>query len=231
MTYDPGMPGPEGERQYRPPYQYQAPQQHKKPRKWIVPVVIGLVVAIVLCIIGSALAAALSPDKPKVTSSTQASVPDGGTEPKPDAGKEVELPKEQSTFKLKAGTTVEVDTGVGKHEVTVRSFKTYKRPCGDGFGDPERGMFLVADILVTVKEGTADVNPLFFEWVGDDGTTSDGLSAIFSGCGEPNLDSANNLPAGTKRAGKIVIDVANTKGNLEYGGSLFNGKATASWRP
>jgi hypothetical protein len=93
--------------------------------------------------------------------------------------------------------------------------------------DPERGMFLVVDVLVEATKGTVPVNSLNFEWVGEDGTTSNTIDGAFSGCDKSRL-AATDLRAGQKRAGQIVFDVSSTKGAVEFAPDILS-SAAASW--
>ncbi|MBM2622746.1 hypothetical protein JIG36_45325 [Actinoplanes sp. LDG1-06] len=85
-------------------------------------------------------------------------------------------------------------------------------------------------MTIAVTEGSASMNPLHFEWVGDNGITADSISGAFSGCAKNNLSSANGVRAGQKRAGQIVFDVPSAKGAVEFSPDAF-GSAEASWRP
>lgn len=133
----------------------------------------------------------------------------------------------EATFDLKPGSTLTVETFTGTIEVTVKSFRTSKTAC-DRYGvKPDEGMYLIADVTVKITEGTGSINPLFFNWVGDDGTTANAISGAFSGCGK-SLDSGNGMRTGTLRSGQVVFDVSSTRGALEY---EVAGRAVGSWRP
>jgi hypothetical protein len=153
------------------------------------------------------------------------------TPAEPDPTEGPDAPADTETFDMKVGSTLVVKSDDGdRHDVTVRSFTTFKKGCSSFSPEPDNGMYLVVDVLVNVVTGTASVNPLHFTWVGEDGTTDTGIGGGFSGCAKNRLDSQNDLRAGQKRAGQIVFDVASTKGAVEYSSGAFTGKTMGSWK-
>ena len=116
----------------------------------------------------------------------------------------------------------------GTIEITVRSFSTSTKGCSSFAPPPNKGMYLIADVTATVTKGTSSINPFYFQWVADDGTTVNGMAGAFSGCGGDMLDSGSNIRAGSKRSGAVVFDVANKSGAVEY---QHRFEAAGSWKP
>lgn len=131
------------------------------------------------------------------------------------------------TFNMKAGDTLVITDDEGTLEVTINRFTTSNKGCRSFAPDPDEGMYLIADVTARVTKGTASINPFYFEWVGDDGSTTNGLIGALSGCGNP-LGSGVDLRTGSKRSGTVVFDVADRKGVVEY---QHNFKAAGSWKP
>ena len=178
-----------------------------------------------LCVLGSVIAAVAGGDGETTVTPPP---PRAGSQP---TGKSVDEPKalkgaEKSTFNLAVGSTLTLDAGGDVQDWTVTSPK-FRKSCG-GLSAAEHGGFLVVDVKVTQKEGTGSVNPLFFTFVADDGTTSNSLSAAFSGCAKNNLDATNSLREGQRRAGQIAFDVAAAKGSLELTPGL-GAESAGSW--
>ncbi len=220
MSYEP----PPGPQPYGPPPGYPVQPAPKKSKKtlWIV---LGSVLAGVLLLCGggaviAVLAGGYSAGKDKVAVVD----PSAG-----DAPAEPEQAKEPAEFNLKPGTTVTITGDEGTQQVTIKSVKPFKKGCGEFNTDPEKGVYIVADVQVAVTKGKASVNSLFFKWVGADGTTSDSLSGLFSGCEKTSLDSVNDLRAGQKRVGQMTFDVTSAKGAIEFAPSAFS-DAMASWK-
>lgn len=132
------------------------------------------------------------------------------------------------TFNLKAGETLVISDDDGTIEITVRSFTTSSKGCRSFAPPPDKGMYLIADVTATVTKGTASINPFYFQWVADDGTTVNGLAGALSGCGGDMLDSGSNIRAGSKRSGAVVFDVADKSGAVEYQHKF---EAAGSWKP
>ncbi|MFY1626538.1 hypothetical protein ACN268_25580 [Micromonospora sp. WMMD735] len=131
-------------------------------------------------------------------------------------------------FNLRAGQTLVISDDDGTIEITLRSFSTSTKGCRSFAPPPNKGMYLIADVTATVTKGTSSINPFYFQWVADDGTTVNGLAGAFSGCGGDLLDSGSGIPAGSKRAGSVVFDVADKNGVVEYQHKF---KAAGSWKP
>jgi hypothetical protein len=126
----------------------------------------------------------------------------------------------------KAATFTDSD-GTWTVAVTARTWSD--KNCGSAAGffpDPD-GKLLIVDVAFEVTKGTASINPFFFDYLDSAGKRGD--YAILSGCDEPPLEADNDLPAGTKRTGKIVFDVTvGQTGVIQYE-NLF-GDDAASWK-
>lgn len=128
---------------------------------------------------------------------------------------------------MKAGDTLVITDNDGTVEITVAKFRTVSEACQTYAPKPQKGRYLIAEVTATVTKGTGSINPFYFEWVADDGTTVNGLVGALAGCGDP-LGAGNNLRTGSKRSGTVVFDVADTNGALEYQ-HLF--ETAGSWKP
>ncbi|MEV4824019.1 hypothetical protein [Micromonospora sp. NPDC049274] len=131
------------------------------------------------------------------------------------------------TRNMSAGDTLVIDDNGGTVEITVTKFSTATKPCTSYGLKPDEGMYVIADVTVTVTKGTGSANPFYFQWVAADGTETNAIAGILSGCGKP-MPAANDLTVGTKRTGSVVFDVPDASGVLEYQHEF----ATAgSWKP
>lgn len=215
------------------------PPARKKPKTLAILGIVAGAVVLLCCGVSTigliASAGDTADDKPAAlaspapASTRPADAAPAAEEPATDATTPDEAPPTPDTFDMKPGSTLIVETSSGILEVTVKSFKTSKRAC-DQFGtEPDEGLYLIANVSVKITKGTGSINPLYFNWVADDGTTANSISGAFAGCGKA-LDSGNDMRTGTLRSGAVVFDVANTKGALEYEGGLLGG-AAGSWRP
>ncbi|TDB93217.1 DUF4352 domain-containing protein, partial [Micromonospora fluostatini] len=126
-----------------------------------------------------------------------------------------------------AGDTLVLTDDDGVLEITVTKFSSTDKACRSFSGPPSKGLYLIAEVEAEVTKGTSSINPIYFEWVAEDGTTTNGLAGIIAGCGD-SLASGNNLPAGTKRSGVVVFNVADDDGVLEYNHRF---RSAGSWRP
>ncbi|GIE32621.1 hypothetical protein Ait01nite_056660 [Actinoplanes italicus] len=246
MSYEPPPPPP-----YQPPppphgYGYGPVPPQPAPPGWGPPAPVKQTGGnrTVLAVVGGVLAlccggigiAALSDDTPTTSTSTNAGdtvqETEGGAQgiqqqEKAPAEKPAK-PVEADTFNVPAGSKITHQDGGSTVEAVMRSVKTYKKGCNSLDVDPENGLFVVVDVVVTQTKGKGSVNPLHFEFVAEDGTSANALSAVFSGCGEPSLASAD-LRAGQKRAGKIVFDVGMKAGALEWTPDGLPGEVAGSW--
>lgn len=225
MPPQPAQPG------WMPP----APVKKSNNKKIFAAIVGGV---LVLCCGGIGLAA-LTDDK----STTATPAPAGGTARQESApeqaaqkpeGQATEKPAAEpkadgsETFNIAAGSKITYENDGAVVEAVMRSVKTHKQACNSLNVDPENGMFVVVDLVVTQTKGKGSVNPLHFEFVAEDGTSANALSAAFSGCAEPSLAAAD-LRAGQKRAGKIAFDASMKNGTLEWTPDGLLGDAVGSW--
>ncbi|GIJ25852.1 hypothetical protein Vqi01_10140 [Micromonospora qiuiae] len=207
-------------------------------RKVLIVVIVVAVVALLCCVGGIvALVAAtkqaadqVSEALPMPTVSYEppapaTSAPAPGTPPSPAAP--TTPGNRGETFDMKPGDTLVITDDDGTIEVTVTKFRTVTEACRSFAPKPEKGRYLIAEVTAKVTKGTGSINPFYFEWVADDGTTVNGLVGALSGCGDP-LGSGNDLRTGSKRSGTVVFDVADAKGTLEYR-HLF--ETAGSWKP
>jgi hypothetical protein len=194
-----------------------------------------LIVAIVagLCLIGGVLNAITGADTKNgaaVTTQPPATQTAKG-QPADEEQPATEQPADDSgQFNLKPGTTLTITGDDGSvQDTTILSFKQHKGACGSFGADPENGTYLIAEVRVVQKKGTGSVNPLYFDFVGDDGTTSNSIGGAFSGCAKNDLDSTNSLRAGSKRSGQVVFDVKSAKGTVEMTPGLI-AETIGSWK-
>ncbi|MGC4761718.1 hypothetical protein ACLQ20_02525 [Micromonospora sp. DT46] len=218
--YAPGGPGYPGG---APGYPLGAPHPAAPPKKNKTVLIVVAVVAVLalLCCIGGVVALIAGANKaaddlnkaaPRITLQ-----PDG---PSPSA-------RDGETFNMKPGATLVVSDDDGTMEITVTRFTTETKGCRSYAPPPDKGMYLIAHVTATVTKGKSSINPFYFNWVAANGTTANGLASALSGCGD-TLDSGNNLPEGSRRAGTVVFNVADKNGALEY---LHRFETTGSWRP
>ncbi|MBM7086748.1 DUF4352 domain-containing protein [Micromonospora humidisoli] len=197
-------------------------------------IVVGLVVALVvlLCCGGIIALAVAGGDKAdEAAGEFDPSPPTPGVTAAPGLPGDPPSAAPSSTdesFNLKAGQTLVISDNDGTIEITVRSFSTSTKGCRSYAPPPNKGFYLIADVTATVTKGTSSINPFYFQWVADDGTTVNGLAGAFSGCGGDLLDSGSGIPAGSKRSGSVVFDVADKNGVVEYQHKF---KAAGSWKP
>ncbi|MEO3771492.1 DUF4352 domain-containing protein [Micromonospora sp. B9E7] len=136
-------------------------------------------------------------------------------------------PPAGDTRNMSPGDTLVIDGDEGTIEITVTKFSTATKPCTSYGLKPDGGMYVIADVTLTVTKGTASANPLFFNWVAADGSEANAVAGAFSGCGKP-MPSAEDLTAGTRRTGSVVFDVHDASGVLEYQ-PMF--ETAGSWKP
>lgn len=175
-----------------------------------------------LCLMGIAASAGRSQDDPPASVKQAAPAAKGNDKPAP-----AKKPEKRSTFDVPVGTTLTLDTDDNVQEWTV-SAPRYRTSCG-GIGEADNGGFLIVDVKMLQKEGTGSVNPLFLNFVSDDGTTANSMSGAFSGCEKNSLDSSNSLRPGQKRAGQVAFDVASEQGSVELTPGLGS-DTVGSWK-
>jgi hypothetical protein len=206
------------------PYQ-QTPAAPAKSSNRTLFIVLGVVGGLLaLCCIGGVAVFALYPAMLSSTSSgsddpvvnQEPPIVDQPNNPGQPGGNSVDMP---------VGTSVDVTSGGDAYTIAITSATWRDDNCEENEFLPQpEGKLLVLDVTWEVTKGTASINPFFFEYVDSDGVTGD--YSIFDGC-DPALDAGNDLPAGSKRTGKVVFEVkGKTTGTVSYGD--FTG-AKASW--
>ncbi len=117
---------------------------------------------------------------------------------------------------LEIGDTVELRNAYGDRvEITITSAES-RKTCGATARKPETGSYLVADVTVKVKSGTASVKATDFDFApAAGGWPHRDIGPEFTGCGGAGLGTLDNLTAGTERDGRLVFDVSGT-GRIVY---------------
>ena len=118
-------------------------------------------------------------------------------------------------FKVGQAGHVTGDAGLDA-TVTLVSLKFYAAPKDTTMGSaPANGQFAVADVLISVKAGSYDYNPLYFKYQAGDATTYDSMSGNADLAGfDPSL-SSGTLTAGQKTRGFITWDVPKGKTGVD----------------
>jgi hypothetical protein len=185
---------------------------------------------LVLCCGGIGLAALT--DDTSTTTAPTAATGTAGQEPTGDAeaGREPEAAPadDAGSFNVPAGSRIVHRDGGGTVQAVMRSVRTHRKACNSLDVEPENGLFVVVDVIVSQTKGKGSVNPLDFTFVAEDGTSANALSAVFSGCDEPSLAAAD-LRAGQKRAGKIAFDASMRAGTLEWAPGGLGSDTAGSW--
>lgn len=209
-----------------PPSPVQPAKSNKKP---IIIIAVIAAVLVLLCCVGGAVALIRGVNEAADQAERELSEPLVTTAPIPPRATP-SSPSNQNdgeTFNMKAGDTLVITDDEGTLEITVTRFRTTEKACTAYSPKPRKGLYLTAEITATVTKGRMSVNPFYFQWVASDGTTTNGLAGALSGCGDL-LDSGVNLREGSKRAGTVTFDVADTNGALEY---RHNFETAGSWKP
>ncbi|WP_036374085.1 DUF4352 domain-containing protein [Micromonospora sp. ATCC 39149] len=205
----------------------------KSSKKPIIIIVVVVAVLALLCCVGGIVALVAGaneaakeaerqlPTAPRVTTAPSGLPTADPTSPSSSA------PPDGETFNMKAGETLVITDDEGTLEITVLRFRTSAKGCKSYSPDPDKGLYLIADVTATVKKGKMSINPFYFQWVAEDGTTANGIAGALAGCGDL-LDSGVNLREGSKRTGSVTFDVANKNGALEYRHEL---EIAGSWKP
>ncbi|MEU5904260.1 hypothetical protein [Micromonospora sp. NPDC047527] len=128
---------------------------------------------------------------------------------------------------MPAGRTLQMDDDRGVMKITVDRFSTSTEPCRASGLKPSKGTYVIADVTVSVVQGTGSINPLYFWWIAADGTKTSSIAGVLSGCGK-SMPSGTDLPVGTTRTGTLVFNVPDTNGVLEY---QHRFKAAGTWKP
>ncbi|MDG4836603.1 hypothetical protein O7631_08750 [Micromonospora sp. WMMD967] len=204
------------------------PMPAQGSKKTVVVVAVSAAVLTLLACAGGIVAVVIGANR------AATSVTDAGPAPgvsrgvaQPPAKTPSSAPPADGTRNMSPGDTLVVDGDEGTIEITVTKFSTATKPCKAYGLKPDEGMYVIADVTLTVTKGTASANPLFFNWVAADGSQANAIAGAFSGCGKP-MPSAEELTAGTRRTGSVVFDVHDTSGVLEYQ-PMF--ETAGSWKP
>ncbi|MFF4876682.1 hypothetical protein [Micromonospora sp. NPDC000668] len=206
------------------------PAPAKKSKKTVVIVAVTAAVLTLLCCAGGIVAVVIGANRAanEVTEALPTPGVTRGVGQSPRTAPSSNPPStDDDTRNMSAGETLVIDGDDGTVEVTVTKFSTATKPCASYGLKPDNGMYVIADVTVTVTKGTGSANPLYFQWVAADGTETNAIAGIFSGCGK-SMSAGNGLAAGTKRTGTVVFDVSGTNGVLEYQHEF---ETAGSWRP
>ena len=213
-----------------PAYANPAPTSNKKTLI-ILFSVIGGVVLLLCCLVGGGalLYRAVSADTvtgPRANPTNQPSIVEP-TRSAPRTTAATTAPAGRTT-NLALGQAATFSDSDGRWTVAITSREWRDTNCDDSsfFPDPD-GRLLVVDVVFEVLAGEASINPLYFDYKDSAGRSGD--FSFFSGCDEPDLESDNNLPAGTRRTGKLVFDVTGGQtGTVEY--SMPISDVQGSWK-
>ncbi|MFG1952832.1 hypothetical protein [Micromonospora sp. NPDC048830] len=209
-----------------PPGPAQPPKSNKKP---IIIIAVVAAVLALLCCIGGVVALvkgagdAAEEAKRDITLPGVTTAPSGRPTPKSSSSS----PATGETFNMDAGDTLVITDDDGTLEITVTRFRTTTKGCKSYSPEPDKGLYLTAEVTATVTKGNMSINPFYFQWVAADGTTANGIAGALAGCGDL-LDSGVNLREGSKRTGVVTFDVADKNGVLEYRHKL---ETAGSWKP
>jgi hypothetical protein len=206
------------------------PAKKRRALPWILG---GLAVLLLLCCGGVGITLMAGKDAvdqavEDLEASAAASAP-AGDEPAQPVEEETDEPATAETQNMAVGETLIITSNKGDElRVTVTKVTSRAKACDDYMPAPESGKFVIATVQVKVVKGTGSVNPLYFTFVKPDGTTDNGISGAFSGCGKA-LASGNNLPTGSVRSGQLVFDVNPAKGQIVYE-DIIGGGVLGSWK-
>lgn len=222
----PGYPQPG----YPPPGYGYAPAPPPRKKSYV-GLILGIVVGLVVlcCGIGAVLYMIGRNMADSVAPAPTLSLPSVPTFPgEPSRTPDGEPSGTGETFKLAPGTKVIVTDSGDEVELTVSDPSWRATKCSGGLTDP-RGEYLTVEVTFTVTKGTGSINPLYFTYIDPAGSRSSGFSGLFSGCDEPGIDAANNVPEGETRVGKLTFDVEGDRGGVVQFVLGF-GDPTASWQ-
>ncbi|MEU4400728.1 hypothetical protein [Micromonospora orduensis] len=206
------------------------PQPPKNSKTTVVAVAVTAALLTLLCCAGGIVAAVIGANRAghQVTEALPTpEVTRGAGQPPADPPKPTPRSANGDTRNMSAGDTLVIDGDDGTVEITVTKFSTATKPCKSYGLKPDEGMYVIADVTVTVTRGTGSANPLFFQWVAADGTEKNAVGGVFSGCGKP-MPAGTDLTAGSRRTGSVVFDVHDTSGVLEYQHQF---ETAGSWKP
>ncbi|SIR17615.1 DUF4352 domain-containing protein [Micromonospora avicenniae] len=220
-AYPPGAYPPGG----YPPGGPQPPE--KKSNKTVLIIVIVVAVLALLCCGGGVAAVIYGANQAdEVAASLPTTTPTGDVDIPSALPDDPEETADSETRNMAVGDTLVITEDVSVVEITVTKFSTRTKGCNEFAPDPDKGIYLIADVTVKATKGSAAVNPLYFQWVAADGTETNAIAGLFAGCGE-NLEPGD-ISAGRKRTGTVVFNVADKNGVLEY---LHQFQPAGSWKP
>ncbi|WP_320065751.1 hypothetical protein [Micromonospora sp. RTGN7] len=233
QQYQPGAPGAPyvpGAAPGAPGYPFGPVQPPKSNKKPIIIIAVVVVVLALLCCVGGIVALVMGSNEVAKEAERQLPGPVATTAP---GSRPTAQPTSSSSsptgenFNLKPGETLTVTDALGTMEITVQRFRTSIKGCKSYSPEPKKGLYVIADITATVTKGTMSINPFYFQWVADDGSTTSGIAGAFAGCGDL-LNSGVHLEEGSKRTGSVTVDVADQNGALEYRHKF---ETVGSWKP
>jgi hypothetical protein len=101
----------------------------------------------------------------------------------------------------RVGAALTVASGDKVSKVTIVSAKYSPKPIG--YSTPEKGGFLVVDVLWESEKGTADVNPLLFN-----AKDARGVQQSATYVSDLDVLASASVPPGDKLRGFVVFDIA-----------------------
>lgn len=203
MSYTPPpySPGPQypqqpGQPYGAPPpgYPLQPPPPPQKPARPGRVILITAAAVVAVCVGGMAVAVVAGgngPSEPTTVTEAAQQAKDTGSAEDDDQATTDTKADDKGPFDLKLGAEATVETGDGTQTIVVKSVRSFKKGCSGFAPQPDNGMYVVADVVIEATEGEVSVNALNFTWVATDGTTSDSLDGLFSGCDKNHLDAAD----------------------------------------
>jgi hypothetical protein len=109
---------------------------------------------------------------------------------------------EPTPKQAQVGAPITVTSGDKVSKVTIVSAKYSPEPIG-GYSTPEKGGYLILDVLWESEKGTADVSPYLFN--AKDATGVQKGTTYVSGL---DLLASAHVPPGDKLRGAVVFDIA-----------------------
>lgn len=206
------------------------PAPAKNSKKTVIIVAVTAAVLALLCCAGGITAVVIGANRAADEVSEALPTPDvtrGVGQPPVPTPSSARPSTDGETQNMSVGDTLVIDNSRGTIEITVTKFSTSTTACRANGFKPSKGLYVIADVNVSVTMGTASTNPLYFRWIAADGTTTSAISGTLSGCGTA-LPSGSGLTSGTTRTGNLVFNVADTNGVLEYRHEF---RTAGTWKP